>query len=211
MELSDRIRLCITASYKSRCEYRLLLRHDNADQRLLRYGYENKLISEERYRSFLKKLGDIREMKEFLKTTRIEKDSGINYYLSELGFSNEEGSHNAYELLRRPGVKLSRLLDYIGTDYDRNIADQVEIEIKYEGYIEKAKREAAKLRAMDEIHLGTEFNYDEVDHLSIEGRQKLMKYRPLTMGQASRISGVNPADIAVLAIAIKQGKGRKSV
>ena len=96
----------------------------------------------------------------------------------------------------------------IGEEVDEEIANQCDIELKYAGYIEKAKREANKLKEMDSIKLGVDFNYDEVDNLSIEGRQKLMKYKPATMGQASRISGVNPADIAVLAIAIKQGKGR---
>ena len=89
-----------------------------------------------------------------------------------------------------------------------NWIDNCDIDIKYAGYIDKARREASKLKAMDSISLGVDFNYDEVDNLSIEGRQKLMKYKPATMGQASRISGVNPADLAVLAIAIKQGKGK---
>ena len=89
------------------------------------------------------------------------------------------------------------------------IAGKCDIDVKYAGYINKARREADKLKAMDSIVLGMDFNYDEVDNLSLEGRAKLMKYRPATMGQASRISGVNPADIAVLAIAIRQGKGRK--
>ncbi len=190
----------------SRAEYRLLLRHDNADQRLLKYGYENKLISEERYRKYLKKLDDIKEMKEYLKKTRIEKSSGINEYLSQLGFINEEGSHNAYELLRRPGVKLARLLDYIGIDYDKNIADQVEIEVKYEGYIEKEKKEAERMLKMDAVKLPENIDYLNVDNLALEARQKLDKVRPSSLGQASRISGINPSDIQVLAIYLKQNK-----
>ncbi|MBR2788039.1 MAG: tRNA uridine-5-carboxymethylaminomethyl(34) synthesis enzyme MnmG [Erysipelotrichaceae bacterium] len=190
----------------SRAEYRLLLRHDNADQRLLKYGYENKLISEERYRKYLKKLDDIKEMKEYLKKTRIEKSSGINEYLSQLGFINEEGSHNAYELLRRPGVKLARLLDYIGIDYDKNIADQVEIEVKYEGYIEKEKKEAERMLKMDAVKLPENIDYLNVDNLALEARAKLDKVRPSSLGQASRISGINPSDIQVLAIYLKQNK-----
>ena len=115
---------------------------------------------------------------------------------------------NGIDLVRRPNVTTKELLATIGEETDEEIANQCDIELKYAGYIEKAKREANKLKEMDSIKLGVNFNYDEVDNLSIEGRQKLMKYKPATMGQASRISGVNPADIAVLAIAIKQGKGR---
>ena len=92
---------------------------------------------------------------------------------------------------------------------DEETAEKCGIDVKYEGYIAKAKREAAKLRTMESMVLGTDFDYSAVENLSIEGRQKLMEYRPATMGQASRISGVNPADLAVLAIALKQGKGRK--
>ena len=190
----------------SRAEYRLLLRHDNADQRLLKYGYENKLISSERYQRFLKKLDEIKDMKEYLKTKRIEKESGINDYLAELGFSNEEGSHNAYELLRRPGVKLSRLLDHIGIDYDKDIANQVEIEVKYEGYIEKEKKEAERMLKMDAVKLPDDIDYLNVDNLALEARQKLDKIRPSSLGQASRISGINPSDIQVLAIYLKQNK-----
>lgn len=190
----------------SRAEYRLLLRHDNADQRLIRYGYENKLISEERYQKYLNKIEDIRNMKEYLKEARVEKDSGINDYLKELGFENDEGSHNAYELIRRPNVKLDRVLDYIGIDYDRDIANQVEIEIKYEGYIEKAKKEAERMLKMDNIKLPENLDYLNIDNLALEARSKLDKIRPASLGQASRISGINPSDIQVLAIYLKQNK-----
>lgn len=188
----------------SRAEYRLLLRHDNADQRLIEYGYENKLIDEDRYYRYQKKMSDIAVMKEYLKLARVEKDSGINDYLKSLGFENDEGSHNAYELVRRPNVKLSEVLNYLGDDYDGDIADQVEIEIKYEGYIEKARKEADRMLKMDNIKLPDNLDYLNIDNLALEARAKLDKIRPASLGQASRISGINPSDIQVLAIYLKQ-------
>ena len=184
----------------SRAEYRLLLRHDNADQRLIRYGYENKLISEERYNRYLKKMEDIASLKDYLKDAKVDKDSGINEYLNTLGFNNETGSHNAYELLKRPGVKLKEILKYLNEEYDDEIVDQVEIEIKYEGYIEKARKEADRMRKMDNIRLAEDIDYLHLDNLALEARQKLDKIRPESVGQASRISGVSPADISVLLI-----------
>ena len=188
----------------SRAEYRLLLRHDNADQRLIRYGYENKLISEERYNRYLKKMEDIASLKDYLKDAKVDKDSGINEYLNTLGFNNETGSHNAYELLKRPGVKLKEILKYLNEEYDDEIVDQVEIEIKYEGYIEKARKEADRMRKMDNIRLAEDIDYLHLDNLALEARQKLDKIRPASLGQASRISGINPSDLQVLAIYLKQ-------
>ena len=192
----------------SRAEYRLLLRHDNADQRLIRYGYENHLISKKRYEAFEKKMNDIAKMKEYLKQARVEKESGINDYLEELGF-HEEGSHNAYELLRRPGVKLDRILDHLGVEYDRQIAEQTEIEVKYEGYIAKARKEADRMRKMDEVRLPEDLDYLHIGNLALEARAKLDKVRPSSLGQASRISGINPSDIQVLAIWLKQRNRNK--
>ena len=188
----------------SRAEYRLLLRHDNADQRLIRYGYENKLISEERYNRYLKKMEDIASLKDYLKDAKVDKDSGINEYLNTLCFNNETGSHNAYELLKRPGVKLKEILKYLNEEYDDEIVDQVEIEIKYEGYIEKARKEADRMRKMDNIRLAEDIDYLHLDNLALEARQKLDKIRPASLGQASRISGINPSDLQVLAIYLKQ-------
>ena len=188
----------------SRAEYRLLLRHDNADQRLLKYGYENKLISKDRYNRFLMKMNKIQEMKEFLKDAKVLKATGVNDYLETLGYPKEDMSYNAYELLRRPDVKLSKILDLMGVEYDKDIADQVEIEVKYEGYIEKTRREAERMLKMDSIKLPQDIDYTHVDNLALEARQKLNKIKPASLGQASRISGINPSDIQVLAIYVKQ-------
>ncbi|MBQ1787575.1 MAG: tRNA uridine-5-carboxymethylaminomethyl(34) synthesis enzyme MnmG [Erysipelotrichaceae bacterium] len=194
----------------SRAEYRLLLRHDNADQRLLKYGYENRLISEERYRKYLHKMEEISGMKEALKDMSVDKDSGINEYLEKLGYENTHQSFNAYELLKRPGVELCRILDLLKVEYDPEIARQVEIEIKYEGYILKARKEADRMRKMDNIALPEDIDYLNVDNLALEARQKLDKIRPASLGQASRISGINPSDIQVLAIYLKQRQKERS-
>ncbi len=194
----------------SRAEYRLLLRHDNADQRLLKYGYENRLISEERYRKYLHKMEEISRMKEALKDMNVDKDSGVNEYLEELGYENSHQSFNAYELLKRPGVQLCKILDLLREEYDPEIARQVEIEIKYEGYILKARKEADRMRKMDNIALPEDIDYLNVDNLALEARQKLDKIRPASLGQASRISGINPSDIQVLAIYLKQKQKERS-
>ena len=153
-------------------------------------------------------MSKINELKAFLQENKIDKDSGVNEYLNSLGFENEEGSHNSYDLLKRPGVELSKLLDLMGVEYDKEIARQVEIEVKYEGYILKARKEADRMAKMDNIRLPEDIDYLHVDNLALEARAKLDKIRPASLGQASRISGINPSDIQVLAIYLKQRKGQ---
>ena len=191
----------------SRNEFRLLTRHDNAEERLIKYGYENKLISEERYKRFLDKQNNINELKNKLKETLIKYDSGIKEYLSSLNYEEEnDKSYNAYELLKRPNVSLKELLKILNvTKYNNDEITNAEIEIKYEGYIAKARREADKMKNLDNIKLHIE-DYDKVDNLSLEARQKLNRIKPLTLGQASRISGINPSDIQVIAIYIKKSR-----
>jgi len=193
----------------SRAEFRLLLRHDNADERLLHYGHDIGLVSDQRYDAYLRRQKSLKDLEDRLVGTSFaEDDPAVHAYLQKLGYDAcEHVGINGLELIRRPAVTSRELLACIGEEIDSEIAEKCDIDVKYEGYIRKARREADKLKAMESQKLGMDFNYDEVDNLSIEGRQKLMKYRPATMGQASRISGVNPADIAVLAVAIRQGKG----
>ncbi|MBQ1321004.1 MAG: tRNA uridine-5-carboxymethylaminomethyl(34) synthesis enzyme MnmG, partial [Solobacterium sp.] len=196
----------------SRAEFRLLLRHDNAEQRLLAKGHEVGLVSNERYEAYLRKMDDLSALKDHLRETVFTLDDDrVHDYLSARGY--DEYSHtgvNGMDLVKRPKVTTRELLETIGEEPDAELAAKCDIDLKYEGYISKARKEAEKLQAMEQQILGLDFNYDEVDNLSLEGRQKLVKYKPATMGQASRISGVNPADLAVLAIAIRQGKGRRT-
>ena len=192
----------------SRAEFRLLLRHDNADVRLIEKGHECGLVSDERYAEYLNRMADLDELQKYLASTTLELDDpAVVEYLQPLGYSTgEHKGVNGLELVRRPGVTTAEILRLADQEVNEELAGRCDIEVKYEGYIQKAKREAAKLEGMENMKLGFDFDYDLIDNLSLEGRQKLMKYRPETMGQASRISGVNPADLAVLAIYLKQMK-----
>ncbi len=188
----------------SRAEYRLLLRHDNADVRLTGYGHEHGLISEERYQRFLQKQQAIETGMQLVKDVRFTPKSAVNIYLRELGYEPLKEGISAFELLRRPKVTIAGLQPYADLSIDAKAARQIEIEIKYEGYIAKARRDARHLRAMDQMRIPKGMDYATIEHLSLEARQKLAQIQPMTLGQASRISGVNPADLAVLAMVIKQ-------
>ena len=188
----------------SRAEYRLLLRHDNADVRLTGYGHERGLISEERYQRFLQKQQAIETGMQMVKDVRFTPKSAVNEYLQALGYEPLKEGISAFELLRRPKVTIAGLQPYADLSIDAKAARQIEIEIKYEGYIEKARRDARHLRAMDQMRIPKGMDYATIEHLSLEARQKLAQIQPMTLGQASRISGVNPADLAVLAMVIKQ-------
>ncbi|MEG2801860.1 MAG: tRNA uridine-5-carboxymethylaminomethyl(34) synthesis enzyme MnmG [Longicatena sp.] len=190
----------------SRAEYRLLLRHDNADYRLLPYGHQIGLINDERYLEFKEKEKQIEEVNQYLESIRFTPKSPINTCLKELGYEELREGISAKELCKRPNVNIAMLQPFMDKVISSEIAKQVEIEIKYEGYIKKAKRDASHLRQMDNVRLPETLNYDDILNLSIEAKQKLGKIQPMTMGQASRISGVNPADIAVLAVYLQQQK-----
>lgn len=189
----------------SRAEYRLLLRHDNADERLSQKGFEIGLLPHAAYEQYTNKAKRIKEVMKQLQEIRFTPKSSITTYLNDLGFDELNEGISALELLKRPGIDLNALLPYTNLEIEKEVARQIEIEVKYEGYIKKAKKEADRLKAMENLRL-IDINYDEVENLSLEGRQKLKAIQPMNVGQASRISGVNPADIAVLAVYLEQRK-----
>ncbi len=188
----------------SRAEYRLLLRHDNADTRLSGYGHEIGLLPEERYERFVHKQKQIVACKQWLLETRFTPKSEVNAYLQQIGYDNLSDGTSAYDLLKRPKVQLAQLCLLLGVHYDNDVMEAVEIEVKYEGYIIKAKKEAERMLSMDKLKLPVDIDYANIDNLALEARQKLDQVKPITVGQASRISGVSPADIAVLMIYLKK-------
>lgn len=188
----------------SRAEYRLLLRHDNADQRLLEKAYHLGLVSKERYDAFVLKMEQIERAKEELAQVHIKPGSRADEYLQYLGFDPLAHGCSELDLLKRPKVTIHGLSSITNVDYPSVIAQQVEIQVKYQGYIEKAKRDAKHLEQMEKVALCEDLDYLHMDNLSLEARQKLDQIRPATLGQASRISGINPSDIALLAMKMKK-------
>lgn len=194
----------------SRAEYRLLLRHDNAEERLTGIGHQIGLISDERYEAFLRNQSLLALKKEELQTSIFSmNDDRVKQYLSNHGYDDLSFSMNGEDLVKRPRLQARDLFKLQGKEIDDNIAEKIDIDIKYEGYIAKAKREAERLKTMDHRMLSETLDYDEIPNLSIEGRQKLKEFKPETLGKASRISGVNPADIAVLSMYLKNMRRRK--
>ena len=188
----------------SRAEYRLLLRHDNADLRLRKYGYEIGLLPKEKYQAFEQKLSDINNLFELLKTTRITPRKETNTYIEEIGSTPLKDGMSLYEFLKRPEINIAHLEHFIEIPYSKEVKEQVEINIKYEGYIKKANKEAEKMLSLEEKKIPDNIDYAQVPNLASEARQKLNDIRPTTIGQASRISGVNPADISILMVYLRR-------
>ena len=188
----------------SRAEYRLLLRHDNADIRLREYGHQIGLVSDEKYNKFLKKLSDIKELTELLDSTRITPKQEVNDYLESIGTTKLLDGISLKELLKRPEITIDKLSHFVELNYSKEVLEQVEIQTKYSGYIDKEERQAEKFKALENTKIPEDIDYDRVINIASEARQKLKEIRPISVGQASRISGVNPADIAMLSVYLKR-------
>ena len=188
----------------SRAEYRLLLRHDNADIRLRKLGFEVGLIDEERYSKLLEKEKKINELTEELKNNKITPKENINNYLLNINSSPIKDGITLYDLLKRPEINMNDIKNFIDIDYPEDVIEQVEINIKYEGYIKKANREAEKMLDLENKKIPENIDYDKIHNLASEAKQKLKEVKPISIGQALRISGVNPADISILMIYIKK-------
>ena len=194
----------------SRAEYRLLLRQDNADLRLTEIGHDIGLISDERYKKFTEKRDAIMKEIDRLKNTIIKPTEKVNEFLSKNNSSQITAGVRLSELLKRTELnyKLLEEIDEAREELPKDIKDEVEIMVKYEGYIKMQEEQVVNFKKLEKKLLPEDINYDDVKGIRIEARQKLNKFRPHSIGQASRISGVSPADISVLLVYLEQIKNR---
>ncbi|WP_413521903.1 tRNA uridine-5-carboxymethylaminomethyl(34) synthesis enzyme MnmG [Brochothrix thermosphacta] len=192
----------------SRAEYRLLLRHDNADLRLTEKGHDIGLITEERYQAFLNKKAQIAEESDRLKSIRVKPTAEVQAWMTKIGGSLLKDGILAWDLLRRPEVTYADLIEVIAASNNitEEVAEQVEIQVKYEGYIKKSLERVDKLKRMEQKTIPVDLDYDYISGLATEARENLKEVQPLTLAQASRISGVNPADVSILMVYLEQGK-----
>ena len=190
----------------SRAEYRLLLRSDNADLRLREHGYEVGLIDEERHNKLLEKQKQIKELTEYLKSVKITPNKENIEKISKLDTTPLKDGINALDFIKRPEITIKALNDLklIDINYDDEIIEQVEINTKYEGYIKKEINEANKMLKLEDKKIPENINYDNIKNIASEARQKLKEVKPTSIGQAIRISGVNPADISILMVYLKK-------
>ena len=197
----------------SRAEYRLILRHDNADFRLMEMGHNVGLVSDERLAKMEEKKRQVAaEIKRLEEIKLKPSDDKVNKFIEAHGDNRLKDGIAAADLLKRPYFDYQTLAEFIPApeqELDRHVIEQVEIQLKYAGYIKKEEVKVERMKRMEAKRIPDDIDYGDIDGLATEGRQKLEKIRPETLAQASRISGVNPADIAILSVYVRQGKFSK--